>query len=372
MNEETTKSQALTVAATPMQMLQMAVSQNADLDKLSKLMDLQERWEKNEARKAFDAAMAAFKSNPPQLFKNKQVKFATSKGTTEYKHATLDQVAIAVGEALAPHGLSFRWNVEQIQGKIRVTCILAHAAGHSECVQMEGGADDSGLKNSIQQVGSTVTYLERYTLLAATGMAVKDQDDDGAAATISAGHSATLLGSIKNAANLNDLQVAFKDAYTQAVGAKDKASMAKFIEAKDQRKLELTTAASTQAEPSATSTATSSPAQPVSSDYLYEDGVMDCQVLDVRVKEDVKDGTGAVTKKGSVTVTVNAPDGQNATLSCWHKSLWPALASIQKNMRAIFTVKESGKYLNIEDVRSIGSQCFRDGKAVDSNSNGEV
>ena len=27
---------------------------------------------------------------------------------------------------------------------------------------------------------STVTYLQRYTLLAATGMAVQDQDDDGA------------------------------------------------------------------------------------------------------------------------------------------------------------------------------------------------
>jgi hypothetical protein len=30
---------------TPMVLLQMAMSQNADLDKLSKLMDLQERWE---------------------------------------------------------------------------------------------------------------------------------------------------------------------------------------------------------------------------------------------------------------------------------------------------------------------------------------
>jgi hypothetical protein len=30
-------------------------------------------------------------------------------------------------------------------------------------------------------MGSTVTYLERYTLLAATGIATKDQDDDGAA-----------------------------------------------------------------------------------------------------------------------------------------------------------------------------------------------
>jgi hypothetical protein len=47
---------------TPMVLLQMAMSQNADIEKLSKLMDLHERWEKTEARKAFDHAFAAFKS----------------------------------------------------------------------------------------------------------------------------------------------------------------------------------------------------------------------------------------------------------------------------------------------------------------------
>ena len=40
-------------AVTPMQMLQIAVEQGADLDRLEKLMDMQERWEANEARKAF-------------------------------------------------------------------------------------------------------------------------------------------------------------------------------------------------------------------------------------------------------------------------------------------------------------------------------
>lgn len=64
---------------------------------------------------------------------------------------------------------------------IRVTCVLTHSRGHSERVWLQAARDDSGNKNSIQAVGSTVTYLQRYTLLAATGMAVQDQrDDDGA------------------------------------------------------------------------------------------------------------------------------------------------------------------------------------------------
>ena len=175
-------SEALPVAPaiTPMQMLNMAVQQGADLDKLEKLMALQERWEKTEARKAFVVALNAFKAAPPEIIKNKLVSFTTSKGKTEYKHATLDQVSGIIGAALAQFGISHRWEVEQPDGgKIRVTCVLTHSQGHSERVPLQANSDDSGGKNAIQGIGSTVTYLQRYTLLAATGMAVADHDDDG-------------------------------------------------------------------------------------------------------------------------------------------------------------------------------------------------
>lgn len=166
-------------AITPMAMLQIAVQQGADLDKLQKLMDLQERWEASEARKAFVSAMSDFKANPPDIVKNKHVSFTTQKGKTEYDHATLDQVSLSIGTALSKHGLSHRWVTDQADGRIKVTCMITHSMGHSESVSLHSAADDSGGKNSIQAIGSAVTYLQRYTLLAATGMAVQDQDDDG-------------------------------------------------------------------------------------------------------------------------------------------------------------------------------------------------
>jgi len=166
---------------TPMAMLQIAVEQGADIDKLSKLMDLQERWQANEARKAFVAALTAFKEEPPTITKNKHVAFGgQGRGGTAYDHATLDHVCDVIGKALSKHGLSHRWDVEQPDGgMIRVTCVLTHAMGHSESVSMQAGADQSGSKNNIQAVGSTSTYLQRYTLLAATGLAATGQDDDG-------------------------------------------------------------------------------------------------------------------------------------------------------------------------------------------------
>lgn len=165
-------------AADPMMMLQIAVSQGADIDKLKQLMDLQERWEKNQARKAFTSAMAAFKASPPTIVKDKHVKF----GNTEYDHATLGSLCAQVVKGLAEHGVSHRWDVAQHEGRIKVTCVLTHEMGHSESVSLNSEADDSGSKNAIQAIGSAVTYLQRYTLLSATGLAAVDQDDDGKAA----------------------------------------------------------------------------------------------------------------------------------------------------------------------------------------------
>ena len=167
-------------AVTPMDMLQMAVSQGADLDKLEKLMQLQERWEANEARKAFTIALSNFKATGLSVSKDKLVGYKNKDGsTTGYAHATLGNVCNTIGAELSKHGLSYRWSTEQASGKIKVTCVLMHSMGHSESVSLEAAPDDSGKKNLIQQIASTVSYLERYTLLAITGTATQEQDDDG-------------------------------------------------------------------------------------------------------------------------------------------------------------------------------------------------
>ena len=166
---------------TPMAMLQLAVEKGASVEQLERLMALQERYEANEAKKEFVSAMTRFKESPKIIEKNATVDFTSPKGRTHYKHATLANVCDVIGPALSEVGISHRWETEQLEsGQIRVTCILTHARGHSEKVFLQERRDESGNKNNIQAVGSTVTYLQRYTLLAATGMAVADQrDDDG-------------------------------------------------------------------------------------------------------------------------------------------------------------------------------------------------
>lgn len=163
-------------AVGPADLLRYALDSGADLDRLEKLMELQERDNANKARMAFVAAMAEFKKNAPTILKDKDVSF---KGTS-YSHATLGAICEVVIEALARCGISHDWDTQQpASGMIIVSCSLTHVMGHSKSTTMEAPPDNSGSKNVIQQIASTVTYLQRYTLLGACGLATKDMDDDG-------------------------------------------------------------------------------------------------------------------------------------------------------------------------------------------------
>ena len=159
----------LRVEASPAVLISEAVAKGADLEKLKGLLDLQERWERNEALKAYNAAMSAFKADPPIIEKDKTVSF----GNTKYNHATLANVTAKINAALSKHGLSASWQVKQ-NGTVSVTCKITHIKGHSEETTLSAPADTSGSKNAIQAIGSTISYLERYSLLALTGLATSD------------------------------------------------------------------------------------------------------------------------------------------------------------------------------------------------------
>ncbi|WP_204117322.1 ERF family protein [Paraburkholderia sp. C35] len=178
--QEQPVAQTAVSVTTPGDLLRLAVQKGADIGMLERLLDLQQRFEEREAAKAFVAAMSAFKREPIEIYKRKGVGYHTKEGDfVGYKHAQLSDVTDAIAPAMARHGLSFGWDVQQQSNQITVHCVVTHQLGHSKTVTMVGAPDTSGKKNAIQQVASTVTYLQRYTLLAVTGMSTKDEDDDG-------------------------------------------------------------------------------------------------------------------------------------------------------------------------------------------------
>lgn len=158
----------------PLQLVQIAVQKGVDTEQLKALMDMQREWKAEQARDAFVAAMNAFRAEALEVVKTKRVSFKE----TNYKHATLADIVAVAAPALSKHGLSHRWETKQEGGTITVSCVITHEFGHSERTTLTAAPDTSGSKNSIQAIGSTVTYLQRYTFTAITGLAAKDQDDD--------------------------------------------------------------------------------------------------------------------------------------------------------------------------------------------------
>lgn len=180
--ENPKREMVIAPGSSPAEMIRLAVSGGADLDKLEKLLAIQERWEANEAKKAYHESMAEFKKSPPRIEKDKAVGYDSKQGgRVGYTHATLANIVEKITAALSEHGLSVGWRTQQ-NGKICVTCRITHVKGHSEETTLSADADTSGSKNSIQAIGSTISYLERYSLMALLGLAAHDQDDDGKAA----------------------------------------------------------------------------------------------------------------------------------------------------------------------------------------------
>lgn len=155
-----------------------AMSPEFDVAKLQQLLDVRDRWEAKEARKAFDAALSAAKAEIKPIIKNREVDFTSQKGRTRYDYEDLAQIAEHVDPILSKHGLSYRHRPKQEGKKLFITCILSHQAGHSEETTLSADNDDTGNKNGIQGIGSTATFLQRYTLKLALGLSAS-KDDDG-------------------------------------------------------------------------------------------------------------------------------------------------------------------------------------------------
>lgn len=148
---------------------------SVDIVKFERLMEMRERVETRFSHAAFSAAVASAKAEIEPITRN-------AKGHQDKKYADFSAIARAVDPVLARHGLSYRFRSNQTDKQtIAVTCVLSHKDGHSEENTLMGGPDTSGSKNAIQALGSALTYLQRYSLVQALGLATSN-DDDGKAA----------------------------------------------------------------------------------------------------------------------------------------------------------------------------------------------
>jgi len=165
---------------TPLRLIEMALSTNADIDKLEKLLELKERWDKEQARKSFIKSMSDFQSECPIIIKS-TLGGLTREGTVAYKFASLDQIVTETKELIHKNGFSFMMRTKTLETTVEVTCIVKHIDGHSEETTITLPlAAKTGVMSPPQVVAATLTYAKRYSFCNAFGIMTGEQDTDGA------------------------------------------------------------------------------------------------------------------------------------------------------------------------------------------------
>lgn len=145
-----------------------------DMDKLERLLDMQERIMNKQAETEFNSALAAMQADIPSV---------AERGTGHnIKYATLEDIVDVVRPIMNQYGFAVSFSVEQADKSITVVGELVHKGGHSKKTSMMLPHETSGSKNAVQAIGSSISYGKRYVLCAMLNIATRGQDDDGYAA----------------------------------------------------------------------------------------------------------------------------------------------------------------------------------------------
>ncbi|SCL32177.1 ERF superfamily protein [Micromonospora nigra] len=129
-----------------------------------------------EQHESLSEALAAFQVDPPVLTKNRDGQV----GNQRTKYADLVQVNKQVLARLNELGIIYTTAPTLLDDN---RFVLQYELLHVPSGEKMGGRYPLKLSENPQQMGSAISYARRYVLLALTGVAAEDEDDDGQAAS---------------------------------------------------------------------------------------------------------------------------------------------------------------------------------------------
>ena len=152
---------------------------NVDVEKFERMMAMAERMQAKKAEAEFNEAFSRMQPELPEILEGGQIRHG---GNLISTYARWDEdINPVIKPILAAHGFSLYFRIDTSDGVI-VTGILGHRAGHREETTMKLPPDNSGAKNPVQALGSSVAYGKRYTGGALLNLSSYGADDDGNAA----------------------------------------------------------------------------------------------------------------------------------------------------------------------------------------------
>lgn len=152
-----------------------ALNPDVDIDKMERLLQMQERVMDRQAMMAYSASMAAMQTELPSIEERGQA--------NNRCYATLEDIVDTVRPIMQKHGFAVSFRIQTLERGIQITGVLMHKDGHREATSMLLPADISGNKNAVLAFGSSTSYGKRYVLCTLLNITTRGQDDNGKSST---------------------------------------------------------------------------------------------------------------------------------------------------------------------------------------------
>jgi hypothetical protein len=166
----------------PAVMLQMAMDKGIDLEKLEKIIELQERYEANQAKKAYAQDFASAQAEIQPVAKK------SLNPQTHSKYADLSGVI----EVSQPIYTKYGFSVIFYEGEttktdhMRLYADVFHRLGHKETYYYDAPLETTGIKGNAMMTrqhgkASSVSYSRRYLMCMIWNISTKDNDGNAPA-----------------------------------------------------------------------------------------------------------------------------------------------------------------------------------------------
>ena len=170
-------------AATIFSIIERAArDQSVDIDKMERLIAMQERMQAKDARLEYDNGMAAAQTGM------KAVRADSSNPSTKSMYASYAALDKAIRPTYSANGFSLSFDTAEgaPDNCVRIVCKVAHRGGHREIHHIDMPADGKGARGNdvmtrTHATGAAITYGKRYLLGMIFNIAIGEDDDGNSA-----------------------------------------------------------------------------------------------------------------------------------------------------------------------------------------------
>ncbi len=157
-------------------LIQQAIVNKVDVGTMERLLAMRNQIKAEQAKEAFDRALAKFQAECPPIRKDKAVndKF----GKLRYKYAPLDTIVAQVKGHLQKNGFSYTTDALVEEGWVTAVCKVTHELGHSEVSNFKVPVDKDSYMSAPQKFAAALTFAKRYAFCNAFGILTGDEDND--------------------------------------------------------------------------------------------------------------------------------------------------------------------------------------------------